>query len=226
MTRKPTPQPGTPLLNATARTAMEWSLASRKSYPDPFNDVELDVRFSTADGKEWRVPGFWAGGQTWRVRFAPPEPGRFSFETLATDTSNPDLHGRRGEIDVSLYTGDNPLLKRGMIRVSANGRTFEHADGTPFFWLADTWWMGLCKRLRWPQDLQTLTADRLQKGFSVIQIIAGPYPDMPAFDPRGANEAGQMWEADFCAHQSALLRYGGYSNPIPRGARARPLHCG
>jgi len=31
----------------------------------------------------------------------------------------------------------------------------------------------------------------------VIQIVAGLYPDMPAFDPRGANEAGFPWEKDY-----------------------------
>ncbi|MBI4165753.1 MAG: DUF4038 domain-containing protein [Acidobacteria bacterium] len=116
---------------------------------------------------------------------------------MSSDTKNPDLHDRRGEIEVSPYQGDNPLLKRGTIRVAANGRHFEHADGTPFFWLADTWWMGRCKRLRWPRDFQSLLVDRVQKGFTLVQIIASPHPDMPARDPRGANEAGQMWEANF-----------------------------
>jgi len=37
----------------------------------------------------------------------------------------------------------------------------------------------------------------VKKGFTVIQIIAGLYPDMPPFDPRGANEAGFPWEADY-----------------------------
>jgi len=36
------------------------------------------------------------------------------------------------------------------------------------FWLADTWWMGLVKCLRWPEDFQLLTADRVKKGFTVI----------------------------------------------------------
>jgi hypothetical protein len=197
MTRKRTPQPVTTALYATARTVMEWPVVSGKSYTDPFSEVEIDVIFTDTDGHEWRIPAFWAGCQTWRVRFAPPEPGRYTFKTIANDAKNPDLHDRRGEIEVAPYTGDNPLLKHGMVRVAHSGRTFEHADGTPFFWLADTWWMGLCKRLRWPQDFQTLATDRVQKGFTVVQIIAGPYPDMPAFDPRGANEAGQAWEADF-----------------------------
>jgi hypothetical protein len=57
--------------------------------------------------------------------------------------------------------------------------------------------MGFCRRLSWPDDFALLTADRQAKGFTVIQIVAGLYPDMPAFDPRGANEAGYPWEEDF-----------------------------
>lgn len=45
--------------------------------------------------------------------------------------------------------------------------------------------MGLVKRLREPEGFQQLTADRHDNGFSVIQIVVGLYPDMPAFDERG-----------------------------------------
>jgi hypothetical protein len=88
-------------------------------------------------------------------------------------------------------------MLHGAPRVGSDRRHFEHADGTPFFWLADTWWMGLCQRFQWPADFQQLTADRAAKGFTVVQIVAGLYPDMPAFDPRGANEAGFPWERDY-----------------------------
>jgi hypothetical protein len=197
LTRRKGSPPALPLRFAMARAVTEWSFASARPYSDPFNEVELDVVFADSQGREQRVPAFWAGGQTWRVRYAPPEPGRYLYRTVASDPTDADLHDRRGELEVAPYQGDNPLLQRGNIRVAADNRHLEHADGTPFFWLGDTWWMGLSKRLRWPQDFQTLAADRVQKGFTVIQIVAGPYPDMPAFDPRGANEAGQMWEADF-----------------------------
>ncbi len=49
----------------------------------------------------------------------------------------------------------------------------------------------------WPDEFQTLAKDRHDKGFTVVQIVAGLYPDMPAFDPRGASLAGFPWEADF-----------------------------
>ena len=83
------------------------------------------------------------------------------------------------------------------MRVAADQRHFEHADGTPFFWLGDTWWMGLSHRLHWPDEFQRLAADRKAKGFNVVQIVAGLYPDMHPFDPRGANEAGFPWEKDY-----------------------------
>ena len=51
--------------------------------------------------------------------------------------------------------------------------------------------------LSWPDDFQQLAADRAGKGFSVALMVAGLYPDMPPFDPRGANEAGFPWSEDF-----------------------------
>jgi hypothetical protein len=176
---------------------MEWAYFSGRAYADPFNDIELDVVFTGPEGQEQRVPAFWAGEQVWRIRYAAPTSGRFTYRTVCSDTTNPDLHGQSGVLEVSAYRGDNPLLRHGAVRVAPDRLHFEHADGTPFFWLGDTWWMGLCQRLRWPDDLQALAADRVQKGFTVIQIVAGLYPDMPPFDPRGANEAGFPWEVDY-----------------------------
>jgi uncharacterized protein DUF4038/uncharacterized protein DUF5060 len=187
---------------AQAREALqhcvtEWSFASGKAYRDPFNEIELDVVFRGPGGEEDRVPAFWSGQQSWRIRYAPKTPGKYSWRTVCSDTSNADLHGRTGSLDVAPYQGDNPLHKHGPVRVGADKRRFEHADGTPFFWLGDTWWMGLCQRLNWPKDIQTLAADRVRKGFTVVQIVAGLYPDMPQFDQRGANEAGFPWETSY-----------------------------
>jgi len=177
--------------------ATEWSYSSGKIYADPFNDIELDVIFTDPEGEEWRVPTFWAGGNEWRVRFAPRRPGTYQYRTICSDETNSDLHGQEGILQVSPYEGDNQLIRHGPLRVSRDRRHLEHLDGTPFFWLGDTWWMALCQRLAWPDDFQLLTADRKAKGFTVIQLVAGLYPDMPAFDQRGANEAGYPWEEGY-----------------------------
>ncbi|MBM3190321.1 MAG: DUF4038 domain-containing protein, partial [Chloroflexi bacterium] len=176
---------------------VEWSYTSGWRYDDPFNDIELDVVFTDEGGREWRVPAYWAGDFEWRVRFAPPAEGAYRVRTICSDESNPDLHGQEALLEVGPYTGDNPLYAHGPLRVSADRRYLEHADGTPFLWLGDTWWYGLCKRLSFPEDLGVLIADRAAKGFNVIQIVAGLYPDAPAYDARGFNEAGHPWEPEY-----------------------------
>lgn len=184
-------------MRAIEKEATEWNYVSGQKREDPFNEVELDVVVQHSDGELWRVPAYWAGGQEWRVRFCPPKPGRYETTTVCSDESDCGLHEVRGSIEVASYEGDNPLLIHGPLQVAVSHRTFEHADGTPFFWLGDTWWMGFCNRLSWPDDFQRLAADRAAKGFTVVQIVAGLYPDMPGFDPRGANEAGFPWENNY-----------------------------
>lgn len=187
--------------NSTLRTQtnvmIEISLDARADHRDPFNTVQLDVLFTPPNGHKMRVPAFWAGGNQWKVRYASPVVGIHKFQSECSDTNDSGLHGVTGQLRVDAYAGDNPLYKHGPIQVAPNRRYFQHADGTPFFWLGDTWWMGLCHRMHWPDEFKTLAADRKQKGFNVIQLVAGLYPDMHPFDPRGANEAGFPWEEKY-----------------------------
>ncbi|HEY3415840.1 MAG TPA: DUF4038 domain-containing protein [Armatimonadota bacterium] len=184
-------------MNQQQNMISEWSFRSSVPYQDPFNEVTLDAVFTAPDGHEQVVPCFWDGGDTWRVRFASPVTGDYRFRTVCSNPADAGLHGQEGAVTIVPYQGDNPLYQHGPLRVAANGRYFEHADGTPFLWLGDTWWMGLTKRLAWPEGFAELARDRVEKGFNVIQIVAGLYPDMPAFDERGANEAGFPWEPDY-----------------------------
>ncbi len=57
-----------------------------------------------------------------------------------------------------------PLLK-----ISANKRFFQTADGKPFFWLGDTGWLLFIKCKR--EDAIKYLDDRKQKGFNVIQVM-------------------------------------------------------
>lgn len=184
-------------IHATVNHVAELAFESSKRYADPFNEVEVDARITGPDGATQVVPAFWAGGQTWKVRYASTTPGRYTARIECSDRANASLNGATGAIEVAPYRGANPLYKHGPVKVAGDRRHFEHADGTPFFWLADTWWMGLCKRLAWPDEFQTLLKDRVKKGYTVVQIVAGLYPDMPAFDERGANETGFPWERDY-----------------------------
>jgi hypothetical protein len=160
---------------------------------------EVDVLFGGPDGVTVLVPAFQAGDLSVRARFAAPVEGTWTWESRSADDG---LAGRRGTVEVHPYAGDNVLYRRGRLRVSDGGRHLEHLDGSPFLWIGDTWWYGLSSRLDWPTGFGTLLADRVTKGFSLIQIVAGPLPEFPAsedgiWDEGQANEAGWPWERDW-----------------------------
>ena len=168
---------------------VEIELKSTKTYDNPFTEVELDAVITGPDGKSLRVPAFWAGGDRWRFRYASNQGGEHDWRTECSDTDNASLHGVSGTVVLADYVGNNSLFRHGQLRLSENGRHFEHADGTPFFWLGDTWWKCLSKRMTW-EGFQELTADRKKKGFNVVQIVCGAYPDENHFQERWKNEAG------------------------------------
>lgn len=180
---------------------IELTLTAARSHADIFSAIEVDVVFRDPAGETWRVPAFWAGRNVFRVRFAAPRPGSYTWRSECSEPRDTGLHGQTGTIEAQSYDGSCALYRHGRLRVAGSKRTLEHSDGTPFLWLADTWWMGLMPRLDWPEGFQGLVADRVGKGFNTIQINAGPQPDFCAttgtWDPQQANEAGWPWEKEF-----------------------------
>ena len=176
-----------------ANQVVQINLHSTKSYKNPFMDVTLDAIVTQPNGKHLDVPAFWDGGSRWCFRYSSSQIGVCKYRTVCSDSDNSGLNGIKGEIQVTPSTSDNPLFRHGPIRVAADHRHFEYADGTPFFWLGDTWWKGLCKRLTW-KGFQELTANRKAKGFTVVQIVCGTYPDEGFFKPSWENAGGMPYE--------------------------------
>ncbi len=175
-----------------ANTIAEITVVAEKTYPNPFMDMTLDAVVIAPDGAKLRVPAFWAGENRWAFRLASDKVGLYAWTLDCSDTSNSKLHGTAGKIEVVPYRGTNELYRHGPIRVATDRRHFEHADGTPFFWLADTWWKCLCKRMTW-EGFKELTADRKAKGFTAIQIVCGPYPDEEMMETRWENAGGKPY---------------------------------
>jgi len=144
------------------------------------------VTVTAPDGSKVNLPSFQKGDGSYWVRYASSLVGIHKYQAGSES----------GEIEVTAYTGDNPLYKHGAVK-APNKKYLEHADGTPFFWLADTWWMGLTTRLPYPEGIAELAQDRVKKGFTAVQIVAGLFPDMGPFDPRGKNEVGFPWDENF-----------------------------
>jgi hypothetical protein len=155
-----------------------------------WSDFPVQATFEHPDsGTALVVDGFWDGGRTWRVRFAPPLPGVWRWSTSAEDAG---LDGHTGALDASPPTEDQVAANdnyRGALRVADNSRHLERADGTPFFWLGDTAW--LINSMHCPLEAGPTTEghacsdyldDRVEKGFSVIGVSL--------FDIHAENEAG------------------------------------
>ncbi len=155
----------------------ELVFESGRDWSDPVQEVTLEVEFAGPGGRVRRRPGFWDGGRTWRVRFAPSTPGDWNWRSICKQDRS--LDGKKGSFTCSKYKGDNPLYRRGPIRISADKWHFVHADGTPWFWLADTAWNG--PLLAQANDWRLYLQDRRKKGFSAVQFIAtqwrGAYRD-------------------------------------------------
>lgn len=183
---------------ATARATLtgvhELELVASREPADPWAEIELDVELTDPDGTVRVVPAFWAGGRSWRVRYSSRLAGTHSYRTVVRAGEDTGLEGREGVLTIAGYQGPNPLLLHGAPTVAPDGRHLMHADGTPFLWLADTWWSALTARFRWPDTFETLTADRVAKGFNVIQLVAGLVPEFGLFSPLMASEGGQPWQ--------------------------------
>lgn len=63
-----------------------------------------------------------------------------------------------------------PLVPSSSLKVSSNGRYLVKADGSPFFYMADTAWQMPAKLTR--ADVDYYLAARAAQGFNVIQIVA------------------------------------------------------
>ncbi len=118
----------------TFRTAKSYSASNNEQLK-----VEFFGEFTNEDGtKTLRIPGYWDGGNSFKLRFTPTEPGKWTYRTVcATDNS---LNGKTGTVNVSEYTGDLALYQNGFVKVDSTKKYFVYDNGTPFFYLGDTHW--------------------------------------------------------------------------------------
>ena len=154
----------------------EISLAGAKSYPEPFYDVDVLATFTGPGGVIITRPGFWDGGNKWKIRFAPTVAGEWSYTISSNDTSDVGLNGLAGKVKCDPYTGPLEIYKHGFLRVADNKRQLVYRDGTSFFWLADTHWLFGRERLDesnkegWASQFKGMADKRASQGFTVYQV--------------------------------------------------------
>jgi len=149
----------------------ELTFTATAEYADPFDAKANDFRavFTGPQGQRWDLPGFWDGGRTWRIRFTPTAAGVWNYQTSFSDPRDRGLYGQQGRLE-ALPPGGETALRRhgGFLKVSSNRRYLSYSDGTPFFWLGDTWWASPSANVPLA-NFRRLVDYRVQQGYTVFQ---------------------------------------------------------
>ena len=125
----------------------EASFSLDGNWDNPFDpeQIRVDARFYSPDGKQLIVPGFFyqeyrnntyssieqVGEPVWKVRFTPLIEGEYKFEIIAKN------RGREIRSEQKSFTGVSFNASHGFLKISkTNPLYFEFEDGQPFFAVA------------------------------------------------------------------------------------------
>lgn len=165
-------------------TTYEISLKSKTIYGNPYADIDIRALFSNSRGDTLVRPAFWDGGDTWRIRFAPPDTGSVWKWITVSNQSDKNLSGKTGLLMSVPYTGGNTLLRNGLLKMSPGKRNVVHANGKPFLVVGDTPWSIPFRATT--EQVRIYAEDRSRKGFNTVLLMT-VQPDMNAEGPEERN---------------------------------------
>jgi len=163
---------------AAGSSIEQWGMfevsLSGPSTGNPYKDVSLSAIF-TLEHRNVRVTGFYDGDGTYRVRFMPDAPGRWSY---VTESSARELGGHTGEF---LCTTPTTAGNHGPVG-TAHQFHFQYADRTPYFPFGTTTYAYLFAA---EQDAKvSLDGMRMAKfNKSRVCVLPKPLGDGPALLP-------------------------------------------
>lgn len=131
----------------------ELTFTAANHYRNMYTDVVVWVDL-TGPGFSQRVYGFWDGGRIFHLRLVATAPGTWTWRS-GSNPDDPGLGDKSGTFTAVNWKESekeaNPL-RRGFVRATSNGHALEHADGTPFLAIGDTWYSLGSNRFRWYDD--------------------------------------------------------------------------
>lgn len=90
-------------------------------------------------GSEYKVNGFWDGGNTWKIRFAPLKAGRWTYITSSTDRGLNNIKGTLNAVHPLQQHLESNILYHGFLEKNDNF-SWKLSDGTPFLPVGETQW--------------------------------------------------------------------------------------
>jgi hypothetical protein len=116
------------------------AFTSKSNKTNPYTDVtDFRVTFTGPGGVKLTLPGFYTGGQIWKVRFSPTSAGTFTY--LTSSTQDASLNGLTGTVPPGTVNPNG----HGAVRVDpALPHHYLYDDGTRYFQMGyEIDWLGL-----------------------------------------------------------------------------------
>jgi hypothetical protein len=144
---------------------------------NPWTGVDLTAVFTGPENQLLRLAGFYDGTDRWAIRFCLPAQGVWTYRTECRRL--PDLDGREGTVDVQAPLGGNPIDRHGgILKADPAHHCLTYTDGSPFFWLGDTWWfcpsdhipLDSSNRADVPSMVRNMLDVRREQGFTVLHM--------------------------------------------------------
>ena len=198
---------------------IEITFKAHNEYVNPYVDVILWVDLQGPNFNK-RVYGYWDGGQIFKVRVLATAPGQWRWQSVSNQPDDKGLTGRTGVFTAKNWMDkelqENPN-RRGILRITPNGRALQYADGTPFFMIGDTWWAASTWRVPFRGErpdkdftpgptgiisFEELIAYRKRQGYNSINIIAA-YANWSA-----DHMPSHYWDANGLCIRSAWEKWG------------------
>jgi len=194
----------------------ELTFTATNAYANPYTDVVVWVDLK-GPGFAKRVYGFWDGGQIFHLRLLATAPGEWSWTSGSTPADS-GLAGKSGAFTAVAWAeaelNENPL-RHGMIVPTPNGHALQHADGTLYLAIGDTWYAAGSNRFKWRDDdtprpigpdagFKDYVRFRQAQGFNWVNVIAA-FPNWKT-DDKPWNL--KMDDAEHTTIRSAWVEFG------------------
>ncbi len=160
----------------------EMNDAEFAAHPNPYRSVQLQAEFRSPRQKTYLMPGFWAGGRTLVIRFAPVEPGQWTYRV----TSNIQrFEGQTGNFDAPESQAPG-FVRPANIHHWATLNTENVNMRKPHLWMGDTCYQfAFIERAAFNQMVDARAAQKfthvrgLVLGWEEQQSKTMPAPDQP-----------------------------------------------
>ncbi|MEM6468884.1 MAG: DUF5060 domain-containing protein [Planctomycetota bacterium] len=151
---------------------MEIHIQSESVQQNPF-EIDLSAEISSEAGFKLAVPGYFDGGKNFVIRFTPPSPGEYRFETKCEAVR--ELNGSIGSFRVLPAEAN----RRGEIKVdSKDQRRFKFQNGETYFPIAfeADWLFALdCENSRGIPKTRMLVDSLAANGFNQVVMNVFAY---------------------------------------------------